>query len=134
MDYHSGRHLKVLVADEHFIVRSGMSSILKRVDAETVTVFEAGSYAEVERRLQAHPDMDLIVLGLALPDRFGQILVDSVKTLAGKIPMIVVSDHDDDIILDDNVVENLCMIQRTSSLMTIFNIVSRALQAQAVRR
>lgn len=62
--------MKILEADDHPLVRTGIRQILSELD-DAVEFLEAGSLPEVLEILQATPDLDLILLDLAMPGMDG---------------------------------------------------------------
>src|SRR5438445_152738 len=72
--------IRVLVADDHPVVRVGLREILTR-QRDIVVLGEAGTGAEV-CKLVEQKAWDVIVLDVTLPDRSGQELERSVKTIS----------------------------------------------------
>jgi len=58
--------MKILLADDHFMVREGLKFMLNKLDTE-VEVIEAENYAEAIQKTQEHPDFDLIMLDKSMP-------------------------------------------------------------------
>ncbi len=90
----TGRDIRVMIIDDHEIVRRGIAEIVDRADGLTV-VAEAGSVAEAVRRGElVRPDV--ILVDLQLPDGTG---IDIITTLREKIPdarSVVLTSFDDD--------------------------------------
>ena len=80
--------IKVLVVDDHAIVRRGLREILN--DEPDIEVFEAGS-AEQASELIRNNSWDLIVLDLGLPGKSGLDLLEEVKRDPRSIPVLVLS-------------------------------------------
>ena len=84
--------LRVLVVDDHPMVRAGLSSMLSGDDVEVVG--EAGSGAEaVERAVALDPE--LILLDVELPDMDGVEALTRIKARAPRAAVLMVSMHDD---------------------------------------
>lgn len=82
--------IKVLIVDDHAIVRRGLREILN--DEPDIEVFEAGSAEDAAEMIQRDP-WNLIVLDLDLPGRSGLHLLDEVKSDPRSIPVLVLSVH-----------------------------------------
>lgn len=86
--------IKVLVADDHAIVRRGLRQIL----AETTDIMvagEAGSAAEV-MTLVREQRWTVIVLDISLPGATGLQLLSEVKREKPEIPVLVLTAHPED--------------------------------------
>lgn len=96
--------MKILVIDDHALIREGLRHVLRELDPE-VNMIEAGS-AEAARNVirelcpvsgdcteneQGDSCLDLILLDLGLPDCPGLDLLDQLGTLLPDVPVIVVS-------------------------------------------
>src|SRR5262249_11394755 len=84
--------LRILVVDDHPMVRAGLRSMLSGGDVEVVG--EAGSGGEaVERAAVLSPD--LVLLGVELPDIGGVETLTRLKRNAPRVPVLMVTMHDD---------------------------------------
>lgn len=63
-------HLKVLVADDHYLVREGLKLALRQIQ-DGVEVIEADTLAKAIEAYRAHPDFDLVLLDLSMPGTVG---------------------------------------------------------------
>jgi two-component system response regulator NreC len=86
--------IRVLIADDHPLVRSGLRALLDR-DGEFKVVAEASDgYEAIELALQHKPD--LILLDVAMPRLSG---TDAAQHISGKLPntrIVIVSMHSDE--------------------------------------
>ena len=82
--------LKVLVVDDHLLVREGLKEVLKQVDAN-VRIFESPNAAGAFQAAEANPDLDLILLDLTLPDASGFTALQGLRRDHGDIPVVVLS-------------------------------------------
>ncbi|MGE0333039.1 MAG: response regulator transcription factor [Ramlibacter sp.] len=64
------QHLKVLIADDHYLVREGLKLALRQIQSE-VEVVEADTLAKAIEAYRAHPDLDLVLLDLTMPGTVG---------------------------------------------------------------
>lgn len=85
--------IRLLIADDHALVRGGLRQIFALVhDFEVVA--EAASGAEVLERLCQHP-CDLLLLDLNMPGISGPELLARVKTHSPALPVLVLSMHNE---------------------------------------
>jgi DNA-binding NarL/FixJ family response regulator len=85
--------VKILVVDDHQLIREGLRPVVERAaeGGEEVAVYEASSYDEALVYADAHPDIDLVLLDLRLPDVVGfAALVDLQERHPG-VPVVIMS-------------------------------------------
>jgi len=58
--------LKVLVVDDHALIREALHTVLKRLGRQTV-IFEASNGRQAMRIVEEHPDLGLILGGIYIP-------------------------------------------------------------------
>ena len=80
---------RVLIADDHQIVRAGLRQLLE-AEADLEVGGEAGSSAEVLRLLQDGV-WHLVLLDVALPDRSGVDTLRLIRQHVGTLPVLMVS-------------------------------------------
>jgi len=83
--------LKILIADDHAIVRRGLKDILREAD-EPASVDEAGSGQEALEKAQA-ADWDVIVLDITMPDMSGLEVLRRIRSLKPQQRIIMLSMH-----------------------------------------
>ena len=83
--------LRILVADDHEIVRKGLASILSE-QPEPVEVTEASDGLEVLEALR-NGDIDLVVLDIAMPRMTGLRVLEEIRQLYPALPVIILSVH-----------------------------------------
>jgi len=81
--------IRVLVADDHPVVRVGLREILTR-QRDIVVLGEAGTGAEV-CKLVEQKAWDVIVLDVTLPDRSGLDVLKEIKRERPKLPILILS-------------------------------------------
>ena len=82
---------KMLIADDHPVVREGLKRILLEV-SEMTTVDEAGTSQEVLERVQKD-DYDLVLLDISMPDRSGLDVLKELKRTKPDLQILVISIH-----------------------------------------
>jgi DNA-binding NarL/FixJ family response regulator len=86
--------MKVLIADDHWMVRESLKQVIRRLH-KALEVFEAATFGEALALLHKHTDIDLMLVDLIMPgfDEF-----DGLRKLRGEfpeVPVVVVSVHED---------------------------------------
>ena len=87
--------MKILVADDHDLIRKGIGSALCKYFDDT-NVLEASNGAEVRLALKSHLDLDLVLLDLHMPDTEGLELVAYICKQYPDLTVVVVSAAEDD--------------------------------------
>lgn len=82
--------MKFLVADDHPLVRRALSLSLEHIRPDA-TMLEADSAAQARTHVVAHPDIDLVLLDLSMPDSEGLDGLRQIKALLPSAPIAVVS-------------------------------------------
>jgi DNA-binding NarL/FixJ family response regulator len=84
------RAMKILLVDDHAIVRRGMRELLgEEFDAE----FEEAGTGEEALGLVQRSSFDLVVLDLSMPGRGGLDALKEVHSIHPKVPVLVLSQH-----------------------------------------
>ena len=82
--------LKILVVDDHALVREGLRQILKGLDAQ-VEVLEAAHCTRAFELAAEHADLDLVLLDYHLPDMNGLKALDVFGKEHPELPIIMLS-------------------------------------------
>jgi two-component system nitrate/nitrite response regulator NarL len=82
--------LKVLVIDDHPLVQEGVSAALESL-ADDVTVMAARDAEQGLGMAAEHPDLDLVLLDLALPGMSGFNLIGKLHEKLPSLPVVVLS-------------------------------------------
>ena len=82
--------MKLLVIDDHPLMRAGIAASLAQLGPETV-VLQAGEATQALELAAAHPDLDAIILDLALPGMDGMRAIGELSRVRPNVPVIVVS-------------------------------------------
>ena len=86
--------LKLLVVEDHALVREGLVGLLSQVE-EGVQVFESADFESALSVLDSEGDFDLVLLDLALPGIDGFAGLDILRRRYPAMPVAVVSAFDD---------------------------------------
>jgi DNA-binding NarL/FixJ family response regulator len=84
----------ILVVDDHVLTRLGVRDVLKEVTGDA-TVLEASSCSQAMQVIAEHPDLELILLDLNLPDRDGFSALTKLGERYPAIPVVVLSAQQD---------------------------------------
>ena len=82
---------KILIADDHAVVRAGLKQIISEVPDMSVAA-EAADGREVLRKLR-ETDFDLVVLDLTMPGISGLDVLKQIKIEFPKLPVLILSIH-----------------------------------------
>lgn len=82
--------LKILVVDDHALVREGLCQVLKGLD-EQVEVLQAGDCAQAFIVADQHPDLDLMLLDFHLPDMTGLEALGQLGVTHPELPVVILS-------------------------------------------
>jgi DNA-binding NarL/FixJ family response regulator len=93
-DRQTGRMLRVLIADDHGIVRSGIRLLLER-QPDLEVVAEAADGAEA-RDLAVRERPDLAILDVKMPKLTGLQATREIKRQAPEVSVLILSMHDDE--------------------------------------
>ncbi len=86
--------MKILVVEDHALVREGMVLTLRRFDRRA-ELLEASNASDALDLIERHRELDLVLLDLLLPDVNGLSLLHTVRGRYPMLPIIVVSALDD---------------------------------------
>jgi DNA-binding NarL/FixJ family response regulator len=74
----AGNLLKILVVDDHFLIREALRSILAELGKQVI-VMEAKNGCQAMQLISEHADIDLVLLELNLPDQDGLALLSELR-------------------------------------------------------
>ena len=86
--------MRVLIADDHAILRRGLIEILMR-RLKDVVCGEAENAEQILAQVQDHP-WDLVILDLSMPGRSGIDVLADLKRARPELPVLVLSMHPED--------------------------------------
>lgn len=82
--------VKILVIDDHALVREGLCQVLKGL-TEQVVVLQSGTCTQGFSIAQDHPDIDLVLLDYHLPDMTGLVALEIFGIRHPALPIIMLS-------------------------------------------
>ncbi|MGH7479891.1 MAG: response regulator, partial [Candidatus Methylomirabilales bacterium] len=86
--------IKILVIDDHAIVRQGLKQILAETP-DLVVTGEASSGVEALQKIRTG-QWDVVVLDISLPDPSGLIVLQQIKSEYPELPVLVLTMHAED--------------------------------------
>jgi len=84
------RRIKILVADDHCVVRDGIRWVIQN-NFEDAEIIEAVDGDGVLKAVKENPDLDIIMLDYYMPGYHGIKLFTKIKNRLPKIPVIFIS-------------------------------------------
>ncbi len=86
--------IKVLIADDHTVVREGLKKIIEEA-SEVDTVAEVDNGLEALENLRKH-DYDVVILDISMPGRNGIEVLKDIKELKPSLPVLILSMYPED--------------------------------------
>ncbi len=83
-------HLNILCCDDHDLFRDGLRAVLEGLSSEH-RLIDARSAEEARSVLRAHPEVDLVLLDLGLPDADGLDFLNELREHHATVAVAVVS-------------------------------------------
>jgi DNA-binding NarL/FixJ family response regulator len=87
-------NVKILVVDDHVLIREALRGVLKELKGDA-TVLEASRCNQAMQVIAEHPDLELILLDLNLPDRDGFSMLTELGERYPAISVVVLSAQQD---------------------------------------
>ena len=84
-----------IVADDHTIVRQGVTFILKEIHKNSC-IYQLANFSEIIKRLNTTP-IDLIVLDISFPDGTSLNIIPTIKKIQPNIKILIFSAFDENI-------------------------------------
>jgi len=89
--------IKVLIADDHAIVRAGLRALLKSEPTLELVGEASGGYEAIELVSQTQPD--ILVLDLSMPDLDGIAVTKKIKPQFPDLHILILTVHEDEALL-----------------------------------
>src|SRR5687767_7176263 len=90
VDFPPGGRMKILVVDDHPLVRDAMSQLMSQLGGD-ISVLEAADCAAGLEAAKAHSDIDLVLLDLNLPGLRGIPALERFREQHPATPVVIVS-------------------------------------------
>ncbi len=87
-------NIRVLIADDHAVVRQGLKHILSKT-ADLLVVEEAETGLEVLEKIQ-HVHIDVLVMDVEMPQKNGWEVLSELKIHYPKLPVVILSIYSED--------------------------------------
>jgi two-component system invasion response regulator UvrY len=87
--------IRVLIADDHAVVRKGLKQILTET-SDIVVAGEAHNGQEVLNKVRKSSDWDVVILDITMPGTSGLDILKEMKHEHPKLPVLVLSIHPED--------------------------------------
>jgi DNA-binding NarL/FixJ family response regulator len=85
--------MKTLLVDDHALLRETLATVIS-LTWPSLQLLQAGSLAEARDQCDTHPDLQLVLLDLGLPDAQGLQSLQELQTHAPQARHVVLSAHD----------------------------------------
>ena len=86
--------IRILIADDHTLMREGLKQILRTADDITVGGEAGDGFQTLERVREG--EWDLLLLDMSMPGRNGVDLIKQIKSEKPQLPILVLSMHKED--------------------------------------
>ncbi|MEM9704597.1 MAG: response regulator transcription factor [Pseudomonadota bacterium] len=83
------RSLRVLIADDHWVVRAALASLLRRLGE--IDLHEAATGDEAIDAVKATPELDLLLLDLNMPGPSSIRTINTIRRAAPNLPIVMIS-------------------------------------------
>src|SRR5688500_9928744 len=70
--------MKILVVDDHVLIREALRGVVAELEADAA-ILEARDARQAMQRMAAEPEVELVLLDLALPDRSGFEVLEEIR-------------------------------------------------------
>ena len=87
--------MKILVVDDHVLIREAMRGVLRELKGEAAVILEAPDSRQAMHQIEQNPDVELVLLDLGLPDRDGLEILSDLANRYPTISVVVLSAQQD---------------------------------------
>lgn len=85
---------KLLIVDDHAIVRRGLSMTIREV-FPAIDVYEASSVGRAINTMKSYPEIGMALIDISLPGSDGRLLIPKVRELLPEAKVVIISASDD---------------------------------------
>ncbi len=82
--------MKVLIADDHPLVREGICNVLKHISSDQ-TILQADDFPQAKKIIKQYPELDLILLDLYMPEMNGVTSLIKLRQQLPCTPIVIIS-------------------------------------------
>jgi two-component system, NarL family, nitrate/nitrite response regulator NarL len=82
--------MKFLIVDDHSLLRDGLAALLRQFGADTEVISASDGSSAIEI-VATHPELDAVILDLAMPDMDGAAALEAIARRRPDLPVIVLS-------------------------------------------
>lgn len=86
--------MKILLVDDHVLIRDAMRGVLREIDS-SASVYEAQNGRQAEELIAQHPDISLVLLDQRLPDRDGLEILETLRASRPAVAVVMLSAFSD---------------------------------------
>ena len=87
--------MKILVVDDHVLIREAMRGVLRELRGEAAVILEASDSRQAKHQIEQNPDVELVLLDLGLPDQDGLEMLSELGNRYPTISVVVLSAQQD---------------------------------------
>ncbi len=87
--------MKILVVDDHVLIREAMRGVLTELRGEAAVILEASDSRQAKHQLEENPDVEMVLLDLGLPDQDGLEMLSDLSNRYPTISVVVLSAQQD---------------------------------------
>src|SRR5262249_52188027 len=87
--------MKILVVEDHVLMREALRGVLKELKGDAAVIIEAPDSRQAMRQIEQNPDVELVLLDLGLPDRDRFEILSEFNERYPTISVVVHSAHQD---------------------------------------
>jgi DNA-binding NarL/FixJ family response regulator len=95
LDRSSASVMKILIVDDHVLIREALGVVLRELKGDGLHVLEASDSHQAMRQIEDNPDVELVLLDLGLPDRDGFEVLSEITERHPTVSIVVHSAHQD---------------------------------------
>jgi len=87
--------LRVLIVDDHLLIRCGLKQILQAEFGQSIIIGEAANGQEAIEQV-GNANWDVLIMDINLPGRSGLVVLQDIKALCPRLPVLMLSAHSEE--------------------------------------